>query len=88
MAWGDAMRSLVALTAAAALLAACSDEAGTHRVLSAAGYREIQVDGYAPWGCADDDTFQTAFRARGPTGKPVQGVVCAGWLKGSTVRLE
>lgn len=82
------MRSLVALTAAAALLTACSDEAGTHRVLLAAGYTQIQVGGHAPWGCADDDTFQTAFRATGPTGKPVQGVAWAGWLTGSTTHLE
>ncbi len=82
------MRRLATLTASAALLVACSDEAGTHRVLSAAGYTEVQVDGFALRGCVEDDTFQTAFRATGPTGKPVRGVVCAGWLKGSTIRLE
>lgn len=82
------MKGLATLTVSAALLVACSDEAGTHRVLSAAGYTEIQVDGFALWGCAEDNTFQTAFRAVGPTGKPVRGVVCADWLKGSTIRLE
>lgn len=77
-----------AVLASVTLQAGCSDPAGAHRVLEAAGYSEIRVDGPALWGCADDDTFQTAFRAVGPTGKPVQGVVCAGWLKGATIRLE
>lgn len=77
-----------AVLAAVTLPTECSDPTGAHRVLEAAGYSEIKVDGIALWGCADDDTFQTAFRAAGPTGKPVQGVVCAGWLKGATIRLE
>lgn len=80
------------LTAAAlmavSLPTGCSDPAGTHRVLEAAGFRDIEVEGVALWGCADDDTFQTSFSAVGPTGKPARGVVCAGWLKGSTIRLE
>lgn len=82
------MKRISALATAASLLTGCSDPAGTHRVLSAAGYSDMQVDGYALWGCADDEMFQTAFHALGPSGKPVQGVVCASWLKGATIRLE
>lgn len=87
------MRQPLAVVLAVAGLAsmlstACSDPAGTHRVLHAAGYCELDVEGLALWGCAEDDTLQTAFRAIGPTGNPIRGVVCAGWLKGSTIRLE
>jgi hypothetical protein len=54
-------------------------------VLQRAGYSEIEVGGWSPMTCADDDLTSTSFQARGPNGK-VSGTVCCGVLKGCTIR--
>ena len=66
------------------LCAGCTSDADARRVLEAAGYSEITLNGYGWFACSDDDTFHTAFTAKGPTGVWVAGVVCSGWAKGST----
>lgn len=76
------------LIAASVLITACSDADGAKKALAAAGYSDIQTNGYAFWGCGRDDTFHTNFTAKGPTGITVSGVVCGGWLKGSTIRID
>lgn len=42
------------------------------------------------FGCSEDDTYQTEFKARNiSSGKTVKGVVCEGLLfKGSTIRFK
>ncbi|MGZ3681731.1 MAG: hypothetical protein ACXVDI_24485 [Ktedonobacterales bacterium] len=79
------MKRLTILTVLAAL-AACSDNDGARKALEGAGYSDIQVTGYEFTGCGENDWTSTGFRAKGPTGKPVEGVVCGGWPKGSTIR--
>lgn len=68
------------------LLAACDDPQSTTEVLYEMGYTNIQTTGYTFFGCGEDDNFHTGFTATSPTGHRVKGVVCGGFLKGSTVR--
>jgi hypothetical protein len=69
------------------LLVGCSDPDTARRALDGAGYTEIQITGWNWTGCAKNDTYSTGFKAKGPTGKPVEGVVCSGMLlKGATIR--
>ncbi len=68
-------------------LSACSDGPGSAKVLSDAGYTNIVTTGYSMFSCGDGDSWSTGFEATGPTGKHVTGVVCSGFLKGSTIRL-
>ena len=50
------------------------------------GYTDIQITGYVVMGCGEQDVFHTGFRAKSPNNTSVDGVVCSGWFKGSTVR--
>ena len=84
------MKKILFVAGTALLLAACSDSSGAVKALDGAGYTEIETLGWSPWGgCSDDDFYVTKFRAKGPTGKNVSGVVCSGfWFKGSTIRTQ
>lgn len=73
------------VTALLLSLAACTDSEAAKKALTGAGYSEIQLTGYS-YGCSENDTFSTGFKAKGPTGVRVNGVVCSGVLKGSTIR--
>lgn len=70
------------------LLSGCTHPDSSMRTLEAAGYTQVQMHGYAIFGCAEEDTFHDSFTAIGSNGKPVSGVVCSGWFKGSTIRLD
>jgi len=76
-----ALIALIALT-----LSGCTDGSATRQALAEAGFTDIQVDGFAWLQCGKDDTYATAFRAKGPTGVPVAGAVCCGLFKGCTIR--
>jgi hypothetical protein len=60
------------------------------RILTEQNFSEITIK---PWGiqnvfgCSQDDIFRTRFRAKNMSGKTVNGVVCSGFFKGSTVRV-
>lgn len=70
-------------------LTACTRPESAVRVLEGAGYSNIKITGYDWFACSDDDTFHTGFEAKGPTGRPVSGVVCEGVVfKSSTIRLD
>jgi len=81
------LKGTVAVTLALAL-AACTSPSTVHSVLSAQGFTQITPQGYALFGCGQDDTFRTKFTAVSATGKPVTGVVCSGLFKGATVRFH
>lgn len=73
--------------AAMVLLASCTNEDDTIRTLRSSGYTDIVTTGWEPMSCSKDDTFETGFRAKNPTGQWVRGVVCCGLVfKGCTVR--
>ena len=69
-------------------IAACSDEQTARRVLEEQGFTEVRTTGWSWFGCGKDDTFSTGFEAKSPRGSSVSGVVCSGWFKGATVRLD
>jgi hypothetical protein len=69
------------------LLASCTDEEASRKALYSAGYTDVALTGYAFFGCGQDDTYATKFRAKNPQGNRVEGVVCCGFFgKGCTVR--
>jgi major membrane immunogen (membrane-anchored lipoprotein) len=70
------------------LITSCTSPDSTTRIVSDAGYTNVQTTGYRIFGCSDDDTFRTGFQAISANGKKVSGVVCGGILKGSTIRLD
>lgn len=86
------MKNKVSALILAGLLAlgasGCTDTDKATTALQGAGYKDVQITGYRIFGCSDSDTFHTGFTATGPTGVRVSGVVCGGWLKGSTIRLD
>jgi hypothetical protein len=71
----------------AMLAPACTNEGGTTRTLHRHGFTDIQVGGYDPWSCGNDDTSSTSFVATNPAGIRVRGTVCCGlFTKSCTVR--
>ena len=58
------------------------------RALEAQGFTEIEFHGMAIIGCGESDFFRKEFTAKGSNGVAVSGVVCGGWFKGATVRLD
>lgn len=71
-----------------ASLTACTDAPKAVSVLTKAGYTEIKAGGYSAFACSQDDQYATKFSAKGPTGIPVEGVVCSGFTKGNTIRID
>lgn len=67
-------------------LAGCSDRQGAIKSLDNAGYTNISITGVNVFSCSEGDIYRTAFKAKNINGKYVTGTVCAGMLKGSTIR--
>jgi hypothetical protein len=63
-------------------LSACSDEPTARRVLTKAGYTDIEITGFDVLMCGHNDTRSTGFRATSPSGRHVKGAVCTGWDRG------
>lgn len=82
------IKKLIAASVFAIALSGCTDAEGARKALDGAGYTDIQIKGYSMFSCGKDDTYATEFSAKGPTGKPVEGVVCKGMFKGSTIRTD
>lgn len=80
------MRRLAVMAMASVALACCTSEEPSRKALEAAGFSKIEMKGWSAFGCGEDDAFRTKFQAVGPAGKPVEGVVCCGWLKSCTIR--
>ncbi len=83
------MKKILAILCLSVALSACSDPKAARRALDDAGFTDIETLGWAfLGGCSDKDTFVTRFRAKNAKGKTVEGVVCNGWFKGSTIRFD
>ena len=54
--------------------------------LKKAGYSKIEITGWEPFECGQDDTYSTGFVADNPVGTRVSGVVCCGLWKNCTIR--
>lgn len=63
-----------------------SDEK-VREVLAAEGYENIGVGGYAWLACSEKDTHSNTFVAH-KNGRRVEGVVCGGWFKNYTIRIN
>jgi biotin synthase-related radical SAM superfamily protein len=68
-------------------LTGCTQPDRTVEILQRDGYTNIETQGYAVFGCSEDDWFRTKFTAE-KNGQQVSGAVCAGMLKGATVRFN
>lgn len=80
------MKRMIAI-AALLFAAACTDAEEAVDALDTLGMTEIEITGYRWFGCGKE-WFHTGFVAINPKGKRISGVVCAGWLKGATVRFD
>lgn len=66
-------------------LVGCTQPDNSIAILEREGYQNIEITGYDWFGCSEDDVFRTGFTAT-KNDRPVKGVVCSAWLKGSTIR--
>ncbi len=82
------MKSLGYLVVCALALTGCTRADKAQSTLEDQGYTDIHMTGYAFFACSSDDTFHDGFTAKSPSGKTVEGVVCGGLLKGSTIRFD
>lgn len=82
------IKTLIAALAVAAALTACSSRSEAERAVTALGFTDVKTTGYRLFGCSEDDNFHTGFEATDKNGKRVTGVVCSGFLKGATVRID
>ena len=83
-----ANRRIILAAFACLSTAACTDAAGTIHTVERQGFTRVSITGYRFFGCGEDDVFRTGFEAMAPNGERVTGVVCSGWLKGYTLRLD
>lgn len=61
-----------------------NDEA--EKALKAQGYTNIKLTGYKVLACSQSDGYNRGFEATSLAGVRVEGVVCMGAFKGSTIR--
>lgn len=76
---------LIPILASVAVIS-CTDGPSARRTLDAYGFTDVQITGYTPFGCGEDDMSHTGFMAKSMAGRSVSGVVCCGALKACTVR--
>jgi hypothetical protein len=79
------MTKLLVLLLVMLSMTSCTNKTETIRVLEMNGYTNVQTHGFSWFGCSKGDYFSTKFTAT-INNKPVSGVVCSGWFKGSTIR--
>jgi len=80
------MKKIILFVLLTLLFVSCTNPDEAKRVLEASGFTHIQITGYSIGGCAEDDFYHTGFIAIGQNGQAVEGVVCSGLFKGSTIR--
>lgn len=78
----------VMVLVAALLVSGCTAPQSAKEVLEAQGYTNVDAGGYGWFSCSEDDWYKTKFTATSPSGQTVEGTVCKGVFKGSTVRFE
>jgi hypothetical protein len=77
--------SIVVLLFAVGCGSTGGSEKAARDLLIADGVQNVQMTGYAFFGCSDRDTFHDGFTGT-KNGIAVEGVVCSGFLKGATIR--
>lgn len=68
----------------------CTSPETARRVLDDAGYKNVVITGYRPFGCgSNDEDFHTGFKAIAPSGKTVTGTVCRKmFISSSVIRID
>lgn len=62
---------------------------GARMAVEAFGFKNVEIVGPVLFGCGRDDSHRIEFKAVGPAGHHVTGLVCGGLLfKGWTVRID
>ena len=65
----------------------CTNAGAALEALESQGMTDIQITGWAPLSCSQQDFSSTGFKAVNPNGKAVKGVVCCGLVfKSCTIR--
>lgn len=67
-------------------LVACTAPNKATRALENQGFTDIEITGYSPFSCGEDDWSSTGFRAKNAQDQIVEGTVCCGAWKSCTVR--
>lgn len=71
----------------ALLLTGCSDGSAARATLSKAGFSDVEITGWKPFNCGQDDFSSTGFVATNSNGQRIDGVVCCGLIfKNCTIR--
>ena len=82
------MKSLFALLFVVSAVG-CTQSDHAIKVLQENGFKNIQITGWSPFSCSQDDTFKTGFTATSVTGAEVSGTVCEGLVfKNATIRFK
>ena len=83
------MCKVIIIILAAMFVSGCTDAPKATAVLTAQGYKNIQITGYNFFACSKDDFYHTGFTAISPNGQSVSGTACQGLLfKGTTLRFD
>lgn len=81
------MRRITLLIAILGLAACGPKKTDLISDVEAFGFNDVQIGSWASFRCSKDDTYGYYFSAINSQGHPVNGVICGGILKGSTVRI-
>ncbi len=82
------MKKLLILTLVLALTA-CTQPDQSKRLLESQGMTNVEITGYNFFGCSEDDSFHTGFKAISVNGTEIKGTVCSGmFFKGATIRYD
>lgn len=82
------IKKILVLLGVVLSVSSCTQEDDALRILRSQGFHNIQITGFRFFGCDEKDTFHTGFVATSQSGQRLSGVVCSGFLKGSTVRFD
>lgn len=80
------MKKMILAFVIAGLVSSCTAPDKAVTILEREGYENIEIRGYDFFGCSEDDFYHTGFTAS-KNDQVVNGVVCSGLFKGSTIRL-
>ena len=67
-------------------LSGCTSRHDAEDALAAYNLTDVQIGGYAYFGCPEEDNYHTKFTAKNAKGFPVNDVVCSSLTSGAHVR--
>lgn len=73
------------------MMFSCTDPKRARKVLTQAGYTDIEIGGHDAFACGEEDDSCTEFYATGPSGHRVHGAVgcdVSGCGKACTIRIH